>query len=194
MPIRTTAMIAGAVALGVATPALAGDIVWARDGDIDSLDPHRATSTLSRQVWYQIYDSLLEFDDSGKPVPNLAKSWTVSEDGTEVVFTLNDGITCHDGTPFNADDVMWTVDRALGEENPDLLGPITDAPVYLKVEAAYAAAAEGALHLEDILARRMRISIEYPHRGVDCARAVAEVVAPIRGWSAADVAHEVAVS
>ncbi len=41
--------------------------------------------------------------------------------------------------------------------------------MYLKVEAAYAAAAEGALHLEDILARRMRISIEYPHRGVDCA-------------------------
>ena len=45
----------------------------------------------------------------------------------------------------------------------------------------YAAAAEGALHLEDILARRMRISIEYPHRGVDCAREVAEVVAPGAG-------------
>ena len=49
--------------------------------------------------------------------------------------------------------------------------------------AAYAAAAEGALHLEDILARRMRVSIEYPHRGVDCAREVAEVVAPILGWT-----------
>ena len=54
---------------------------------------------------------------------------------------------------------------------------------YLKVEAPYAAAAEGALHLEDILARRMRISIEYPHRGVDCAREVAEVVAPVLGWT-----------
>ncbi|MBI3214171.1 MAG: glycerol-3-phosphate dehydrogenase/oxidase [Mycobacterium sp.] len=75
---------------------------------------------------------------------------------------------------------------------PDLLSPITDAPVYLKVEAAYAAMAEGALHLEDILARRMRISIEYPHRGVDCAREVAEVVAPYLGWSAADVDREVA--
>ncbi len=80
----------------------------------------------------------------------------------------------------------------LGEDRPDLLGPITEAPVYLKVEAAYAAAAEGALHLEDILARRMRISIEYPHRGVDCAREVAEVVAPILGWSAEDVDREVA--
>ena len=81
---------------------------------------------------------------------------------------------------------------ALADDNPGLLTPITDAPVYLKVEAAYAAAAEGALHLEDILARRTRISIEYPHRGVDCAREVAEVVAPTLGWSPADVAREVA--
>ena len=80
----------------------------------------------------------------------------------------------------------------LAVERPDLLEPIAEAPVYLRVEAAYAAAAEGALHLEDILARRMRISIEYPHRGVDCAREVAEVVAPILGWSPADVDREVA--
>ena len=80
----------------------------------------------------------------------------------------------------------------MAEGRPELLTPITEAPVYLKVEAWYAAAAEGALHLEDILARRMRISIEYPHRGVDCAREVAEVVAPVLGWSAEDVDREVA--
>src|SRR3954464_13511615 len=81
---------------------------------------------------------------------------------------------------------------AMAEGRPELLAPITDAPVYLKVEAAYAATAEGALHLEDILARRMRISIEYPHRGVDCAREVADIVAPILGWSDADCARETA--
>jgi glycerol-3-phosphate dehydrogenase len=75
---------------------------------------------------------------------------------------------------------------------PGLLSPIKEAPGYLKVEAAYAAVAEGALHLEDILARRMRISIEYSHRGVDCAREVADLVAPILGWTAADVDREVA--
>ncbi|MUL76948.1 glycerol-3-phosphate dehydrogenase/oxidase [Mycolicibacterium sp. CBMA 226] len=80
----------------------------------------------------------------------------------------------------------------MARERPELLEPITEAPVYLKVEAWYAAAAEGALHLEDILARRMRISIEYQHRGVDCAREVAEVVAPVLGWSAEDVDREVA--
>ena len=79
----------------------------------------------------------------------------------------------------------------MAEDKPELLGPITEAPVYLKVEAVYATAAEGALHLEDIMARRMRISIEYPHRGVDCAREVAEVVAPILGWDADDIGREV---
>ncbi|MDD4868641.1 MAG: glycerol-3-phosphate dehydrogenase/oxidase, partial [Mycobacterium sp.] len=81
---------------------------------------------------------------------------------------------------------------ALGDEQPDLLGPIQDAPGYLRVEARYAATAEGALHLEDVLARRTRISIEYAHRGVDCAREVADVVAPVLGWTAADVEREVA--
>jgi len=80
---------------------------------------------------------------------------------------------------------------AMAEDKPELLGPITEAPVYLKVEAVYATAAEGALHLEDIMARRMRISIEYPHRGVDCALEVAEVVAPILGWDADDIQREV---
>jgi glycerol-3-phosphate dehydrogenase len=81
---------------------------------------------------------------------------------------------------------------ALGDDEPGLLSPIKEAPGYLKVEARYAVTAEGALHLEDILARRTRISIEYPHRGVDCVREVAEVVAPALGWTAADIEREVA--
>jgi glycerol-3-phosphate dehydrogenase len=80
---------------------------------------------------------------------------------------------------------------ALATGRPELLGAIKEAPGYLKVEALYAVTAEGALHLEDILARRMRISIEYSHRGVDCAREVAEVVAPVLGWTAGDIEREV---
>ena len=85
------------------------------------------------------------------------------------------------------DDVL-----ALAADRPDLLSPIKEAPGYLKVEALYAVIAEGALHLEDILARRMRISIEYSHRGVDCAREVADIVAAALGWTAQDVNREVA--
>src|SRR5262245_30247885 len=81
--------------------ARAKDIVWARYGDIDTLDPHRATSTLSLQVWSLIYDTLLATDQDGKPVPHIAKSWTTSPDGTEYTFALNDGVKCHDGTPLD---------------------------------------------------------------------------------------------
>ncbi len=72
---------------------------------------------------------------------------------------------------------------APAKQSPELLQPITDAPDYLQAEAVYAVAAEGALHLEDILARRTRISIEYTHRGVNCAEQVARLVAPILGWT-----------
>jgi glycerol-3-phosphate dehydrogenase len=86
------------------------------------------------------------------------------------------------------------IDEVLGmaADAPELLQPITDAPDYLQVEAVYAAAAEGALHLEDILARRTRISIEYPHRGVNCAEQVARLVAPVLGWDEAVIDREVA--
>jgi len=80
---------------------------------------------------------------------------------------------------------------ATAEGRPELLRPITAAPDYLRVELVYGAEAEGALHLEDLLARRTRISIEYAHRGVDCAQEVAEFVAGPLGWDAAAVAREV---
>jgi glycerol-3-phosphate dehydrogenase len=76
---------------------------------------------------------------------------------------------------------------------PQLLRPVEHAPDYLAVEAVYAASHEGALHLEDVLARRTRISIEYPHRGVDCAEQVARLMGEVLGWSAETAAHEVEV-
>ncbi|MFZ2174136.1 MAG: glycerol-3-phosphate dehydrogenase/oxidase [Rhodococcus sp. (in: high G+C Gram-positive bacteria)] len=79
----------------------------------------------------------------------------------------------------------------LASGKPELLEPLTDAPAYLQVEVVYAAAAEGALHLDDILARRTRIAIEYPHRGVNCAEQVARLVAPVLGWEADVIDREV---
>ncbi|WP_233270469.1 ABC transporter substrate-binding protein [Chachezhania sediminis] len=131
--LRVLAGVPLTAVLALATTAVsAQELVWARYGDIDSLDPHRATSTLSMQVWDQIYDTLLAFDMDGKPGPNMAKSWTVSDDGLEYTFTLNEGIKCHDGTDFDANDVKFTIDRAFGD-TPSLTrtswGPITDVTV-----------------------------------------------------------------
>ncbi|NLU81872.1 glycerol-3-phosphate dehydrogenase/oxidase [Rhodococcus sp. HNM0569] len=84
------------------------------------------------------------------------------------------------------DDVL-----SLAADAPEVLAPLAGAPSYLQVEVVYAVAAEGALHLDDILARRTRIAIEYAHRGVDCAEQVAALVAPVLGWDDATREREV---
>ncbi|HEU5475790.1 MAG TPA: glycerol-3-phosphate dehydrogenase [Actinophytocola sp.] len=76
---------------------------------------------------------------------------------------------------------------------PDLLRPLGGAPDYLRVEAVYAASHEGALHLEDVLARRTRISIEYPHRGVGTAEEVAELMGDVLGWDSATRERELKI-
>jgi glycerol-3-phosphate dehydrogenase len=76
-------------------------------------------------------------------------------------------------------------------ERPELGEPLEHAPRYLKVEAYYAASHEGALHLDDILARRLRVSVDTWDRGVDVAREVAELVAPVLGWTEATIEREV---
>ena len=76
-------------------------------------------------------------------------------------------------------------------EHPELGLPMTSAPEYLKVEAYYAASHEGALHLEDVLTRRTRISIEVPDRGDAAAAEVADIVAPLLGWKQDDIRREI---
>ena len=80
---------------------------------------------------------------------------------------------------------------ALIAERTELGDPLASAPKYLKVEAVYAVSHEGALHLDDILARRTRISVDTWDRGAAAAQEVAELVAPLLGWDILAVANEV---
>jgi peptide/nickel transport system substrate-binding protein len=120
-----------------------GTLTYARDGDADSLDPHKTTTTLSWQVQRQLYDSLTAFDADGNIVPNLAKSWEISDDGKVYTFHLQDGVTFHDGTPLNADAVKFTFDRFMADEtaNPSKasMGPLasTDAVDDLTVKLSF---------------------------------------------------------
>jgi glycerol-3-phosphate dehydrogenase len=81
---------------------------------------------------------------------------------------------------------------ALADDDPGLLQPVPGAEGYLMVEMVWAAGHEAALHLDDLLARRSRISIETVHRGVESAEPVARAVAGVLGWDAERVASEVA--
>ena len=77
-------------------------------------------------------------------------------------------------------------------ERPGLARPLDGAMEYLEVEAVYAATHEAALHLDDALARRMRISIETRDRGVAAAPRVAELMGEVLGWDESRRAGEVA--
>ncbi|MFF9480780.1 glycerol-3-phosphate dehydrogenase/oxidase [Streptomyces sp. NPDC014733] len=76
--------------------------------------------------------------------------------------------------------------------DPTLGTPLTGAEDYLRAEVVYACTHEGARHLDDVLTRRTRISIETFDRGTRCAREAAELMAPALGWDAAQVDKEVA--
>ncbi|MGW6622224.1 glycerol-3-phosphate dehydrogenase [Nocardia sp. NPDC055002] len=67
--------------------------------------------------------------------------------------------------------------------DPALRHPIPGASDYIAAEIVYAVTHEGALHLDDILTRRTRISIEVPDRGLAAAPEVARLIAPLLGWN-----------
>jgi glycerol-3-phosphate dehydrogenase len=80
---------------------------------------------------------------------------------------------------------------ALVAARPELALPLPGAEDHLCAEVVYAATHEGARHLDDVLARRTRISIEAWDRGVAAARPAAELLVPVLGWDAATVDREV---
>jgi glycerol-3-phosphate dehydrogenase len=76
--------------------------------------------------------------------------------------------------------------------NPELAEPLPGADDYLQAEVIYATSHEGALHLDDVLARRTRISIEAWDRGVSAAPVVARLMASVLGWDSEREEREVA--
>jgi glycerol-3-phosphate dehydrogenase len=85
--------------------------------------------------------------------------------------------------------VQEVLDLVAGD--PTLGEPLSGAPDYLRAEVVYAASHEGARHLEDVLARRTRISIETFDRGIGSVEEAARLMAPVLGWSDDQVDREV---
>ena len=78
---------------------------------IVNIDPIAISSDSEVLVANHVYDYLVDIDHFSNPVPRLATDWNISDDGLTYTFTLAEGVVWHDGTSFNAGDVVWTYDR-----------------------------------------------------------------------------------
>jgi peptide/nickel transport system substrate-binding protein len=89
-----------------------GTLVVGRPTDALSLDPARVSDNESVEVCEQIYEALLTYNSGEKRIqPGLAESWHMSSDGRQWTFRLRKGVRFHDGTPLDADAVVFSLER-----------------------------------------------------------------------------------
>lgn len=94
-------------------------LVQALEGQPESLDTAKASSERANRVLWLLGDALLNISKDGKSLePGLARSWTLSEDGLQAVFSLRPGVTFHDGTILNARAVRENFDRQFRPNHP----------------------------------------------------------------------------
>ncbi len=111
---------------GVATEDGSNEVA-APEGDVDPdatlrfsytvgpsrFDPARATSSFDNTSLFLTYDRLIHQAPDASAVPGLATDWEFVDDGTALVLDLREGVTFHDGTPFDAEAVKANIDRGL---------------------------------------------------------------------------------
>ncbi len=86
----------------------------ANQGDVLSLDPHTLNEAVQLAFLNNIFESLVTRDPQLKVIPSLATAWRL-KNPTTWQFDLREGVSFHDGAPFSADDVTFSLDRARGE-------------------------------------------------------------------------------
>lgn len=114
-------LIAFNESLKVTIPRRGGSFTEGIVGTPRFINPVLAISDADKDLTQILYSGLMKRDRNGTLVPDLAKSYTVSEDGKTYTFELNDAIYFHDGTKITADDVVYTVEMV---QNPLIKSPI----------------------------------------------------------------------
>jgi peptide/nickel transport system substrate-binding protein len=105
----------------------AGTLVAAIAGEPDQLDPQKTSAYFSFEVLENVFDTLVQPDADLQMRPALAQSWEVSPDQLLWTFHLRPGVTFHDGSPFTADDVVYSYRRIIDEKlaNSDKFSAVT---------------------------------------------------------------------
>jgi len=106
------ALLAAALVVDVAVaPADAATLRWAGRGDMQTTDPHSQNEILTNNINILVYETLVTRDKTLAIVPSLAESWT-QVDPTTWRFKLRADVRFHGNTPFTADDVVFSFERA----------------------------------------------------------------------------------
>lgn len=116
-------------ALAADTPKKGGTLVFGRGGDSVGLDPAYETDGNSFMICDSVLEALVNYaEESTKIEPGLAKSWEIAPDGKTYTFKLQQGVKFHDGTPFNADAVVFSLGRQMKERKLKFFGKPLDIP------------------------------------------------------------------
>ncbi len=94
-----------------------GTLVVAISSDPGHLNPAITTSGGTHTAAELLYNGLVGLDDELNPIPELADSWVISDDGTTYTFTLRDDVMWHDGEPFTSADVKFSFEEVLLEHH-----------------------------------------------------------------------------
>ncbi|HEV7416610.1 MAG TPA: ABC transporter substrate-binding protein [Tianweitania sediminis] len=112
--VAATALV---LASGTAAFAARTDLVLGMVLEPPHLDPTAgAAAAIDEIVYSNVFEGLTKIGPTGEVAPGLAESWTISDDGKEYTFKLRSGVKFHDGTEFNADDVKYSLERAIAPD------------------------------------------------------------------------------
>ena len=112
------ASLAGWAGASLAQGDAGGTLRWALTPEPPTLVTAFNSSQMVQQISAKMMDGLVAYDRKLDPMPALATSWTVSDDGRSVTFKLRDGVKWHDGTPFTSADVKYTFEEILKKHHP----------------------------------------------------------------------------
>lgn len=113
-----------------------GDLSVGLNSDAVTLDPLQSTALVDRQVMLNLYDTLVGLNAQSAIVPELATSWSYTSP-TELVFTLRTDVTFQDGTPFNADAVVFNINRILQTPTSPRYSEISTIQTVQAVDASH---------------------------------------------------------
>ncbi|MFD4819890.1 ABC transporter substrate-binding protein [Peribacillus butanolivorans] len=103
------------------TPQKGGEATLAYYSDVSNFDPILGSSGSDHSLLWPIFDTLIKFTPDLKAAPGLAEKWEFLDEKT-LLLTLREGVTFHDGTPFDAEAVKFNIERINSDKSkiPDL--------------------------------------------------------------------------